>query len=130
MIEVIGVFVATGDGKHAGAQDILNAVCHPEGIPRIGDQWCQRGRDPDALLRGSQQHHAAVRGEAAAIKCGDQFLAADGWKTEWFDRILGHGGRGSARSRGQDGFDTQSLTLQLPFFWSSDLWQGCSTLTS
>jgi hypothetical protein len=40
---------------------------------------------------------------------GGQLLAADGRKTERQRRIFGHGGGGSASSRGQDGFDTQSL---------------------
>jgi hypothetical protein len=40
---------------------------------------------------------------------GGQLLAADGWKAERQRRIFGHGGGGSASSRGQDGFDTQSL---------------------
>ncbi|MFL5256258.1 MAG: hypothetical protein ACJ8AI_25845, partial [Rhodopila sp.] len=40
---------------------------------------------------------------------GGQFLAADGWKIKRRDRIIAHGGCGSMRWRGQDGFDTQSL---------------------
>jgi hypothetical protein len=40
---------------------------------------------------------------------GGQLLASDGWKAEPQCRIFGHGGGGSASSRGQDGFDTQSL---------------------
>lgn len=92
VIEVIGILIATSEGKHAGTQDILDAVCHPKRIPRIGDQLCPRGGDPNALLGG------------------DQFLAANGWKTQPLDRILRHGGCGSACLRGQDRFDTQSLS--------------------
>jgi hypothetical protein len=50
-----------------------------------------------------------IGGNASAIEGGNQFLAAHGWKTKRQDRIVGHGGCGSIRLRGQDGFDTQSL---------------------
>ena len=41
---------------------------------------------------------------------GGQLLASDGRKAEpQCRRIFGHGGGGYASSRGQDGFDTQSL---------------------
>ena len=30
----------------------------------------------------AEQHHAAIGGDAPAIECGGDFLAADGWKIE------------------------------------------------
>jgi hypothetical protein len=41
MVEVVGVLVAAGDGEHAGAQDVGDAVRHEQGIARIGNQACQ-----------------------------------------------------------------------------------------
>ena len=51
---------------------------------------------PDTPLGGGQQHDAAIGGDPAAIKGGRDFLAADGCKQERRDRIVGHGGCGSA----------------------------------
>jgi hypothetical protein len=47
-------------------------------------------------LRGSQQHHAAIGGKSSAVEGGDDFLASDGWKAERLNRIVEHGGCGSA----------------------------------
>ena len=51
-----------------------------------------------APLRHRQQHHPAVRRKPAAIKCGCDFLALDGWKREERDRNVGHGGHGGRES--------------------------------
>jgi hypothetical protein len=65
---------------------------------RIGDQGCQPVSNAKLPLGSGHQHHGAIRGQAATVKGGDHFLTADGWKTEWLNRILGHGGCGSAQS--------------------------------
>ncbi len=96
MIEIVGIFIAAGDGEHAGAQDVGDAVRHQQRIARVGDQRRQPIGDPDASLRRSQQHHAAIGGEASAIERRGDFLASDGWKAERLNRIVGHGGCGSA----------------------------------
>ena len=98
MIEVVGILVAAGDGEHAGAQDVGDAVRHEQGIARIGNQPCQPVGDPQAALGGGQQHDAAIGREASAVKVGDDFLAAYGWKEERLARIVGHGGCGALRS--------------------------------
>ena len=51
---------------------------------------------PDTTLGSGQQHDSAIGGDAATIKGGGDFLAADGWRQERRDRIVGHGGCGSA----------------------------------
>ncbi len=109
MVEVVGVFVAAGDGQDPGAQDVIDAVRHEQRIARIGNQSRQPVRDPQLALHRAEQHDAAIGRDASAVEGGGQLLAADGWKMERQGRIIGHGGCGSARSRGQDGLDTQSL---------------------
>ncbi len=96
MVEVVGVLVATGDGEHAGAQDVGDAVRHEQGIARIGNQPRQPIGDPQAALGSRQQHDAAVGGDPAAVEVSDDFLAAHGWKQERRVGIVGHGGCGSA----------------------------------
>ena len=110
MIEVVSVFVAASDGKDAGAQDVVDAVRHEQRIARIGDQSREPIRDPQLPLHRAEQHDAAIGCDASTIEGGGQLLATDGWKMERQGRINRHGGCGSARSRGQDGFDTQSLS--------------------
>ena len=95
MIEVVGVLVAAGDGEHARAQNIGDAVRHQQRIARIGDQRRQPVGDPDTPLGRSQKHHAAIGGDASAIERGGDFLASDGWKPERLSRIVVHGGCGS-----------------------------------
>ena len=96
MIEVVGILVAAGDGEHAGAQDIGDAVRHEQRIARVGDQARQPVRDPQAALGGGQQHDAAIGGDATTVEGRGDFLAADGWKQERRSRIVAHGGCGSA----------------------------------
>ena len=68
MIEVVGVLIAAGDGEHAGAQNVVDAVRHQQRITRVGDQRRQPLRDPHTPLGSGQKHHAAIRGEAPAIE--------------------------------------------------------------
>ena len=109
VVEVVGVCVAAGDGEDARAQDVIDAVGDEGGVARVGDQVRQLHRDPQLLLHHAEQQDATVGGDAPAVEGGGQFLAADGWKIKRRDRIVAHGGCGSMRWRGQDGFDTQSL---------------------
>jgi hypothetical protein len=106
MVEIVGVFVAAGDGEDAGAQNVIDAVGHEGRVAWICDQPCQLRRDPQLPLDNAEQQDAAIGGDAPAVKGGNHFLTVDGWKTERLDRIVGHGGYGSMRWRGQDGFDT------------------------
>ena len=96
MVEVVGVLVTARDGQHARTQDVGDAVRHEQRIARVGDQPGKTIGQADAPLGGGQQHDATIGGDPAAIKGGRDFLAADGWKQERLDRIVGHGGCGSA----------------------------------
>ena len=82
---------------------------HKGRVARIRNQPRQLRRDPQLPLHRAEQQDAAISGNAPAVEGGNHLLAADGWKTKRRDRIVGHGGCGSMRLRGQDGFDTQSL---------------------
>jgi hypothetical protein len=41
-----------------------------------------------------EKHHAPVRGQPTAVEGSCDFLGVNGWKEEWQNRIVGHGGRG------------------------------------
>jgi len=71
-------------------------VRHEQGVARVGDQAGEAIGDPQTALGGGQQHDAALGGEASAVEVSDDFLAAHGWKQQRRDRIVGHGGCGSA----------------------------------
>jgi len=64
-------------------------------IAVIGDQAAETLGETKAPFRVGQQHHAAVRGEAATVEGSCDFLPADGWKIKGRNRIVDHGGRGS-----------------------------------
>ena len=109
MVEIVRVFVAAGDSENAGAQNVIDAVGHEGGVARVRNQPRQLHRDPQLPLHRAEQQDAAIGGDAPTVEGSDQLLALDGWKAKRQDRIIGHGGCGSMRVRGQDGFDTQSL---------------------
>jgi hypothetical protein len=109
MVEVVGIFVATGNGEDARAQDVIDAVGDKGRVARVRDQPRQPRCNPQAPLHNAKQQNATIGGDAPAVEGRDQLLAVNGWKTKRQDRIVGHGGCGSMRWRGQDGFDTQSL---------------------
>ena len=66
-------------------------------IAAVGKTARQPIRHAKPTLGHRQQHDAAVRGEAAAIESGCDFLARNGWKRERQEIIVGHGERGVAR---------------------------------
>ena len=96
MIEVVSVLIAAGDREHAGTQDVGNAMDHQQRVARIGDQLGQTLGNAQAPLGSRQQHHATVGGDAPTIEGCGEFLASNGWKTEGLNRIVLHGGCGSA----------------------------------
>jgi hypothetical protein len=95
MIEVVGILIAAGDGEHAGAQDVRDAVRHQPRIASVGDQRREPRGEADRSLGGSEQQHPAVRGQPPPVERRGDFLAPDGWEIERQQRILGHGGCGS-----------------------------------
>ena len=95
MIKVVGILLAAGNGQYARSQDVGHAVRGQQRITPIGNQSRQTIRDPQSPLCHAQQHYPAIGGEPTAIKTSRDLLAADGWKTERENRIVGHGGCGS-----------------------------------
>ncbi len=91
-IQIVGVLVSRADRQHARPQNIGQRMRRPRRIAPIRDQPRQSVRDPQAALRLSQKHHAAIRGDATAIEGGADFLAGEGWKRGEFECRIGHGG--------------------------------------
>ena len=102
VVEIVSVLVAAGDGEHAGAQDVGDAVGHKIRIARVGDQRGELVGDPQTPLGGGQQHHAAIGGEPSAIERGGDFLALDGWEMERQQAYLRTWRVWLARWRGMD----------------------------
>ena len=110
MVEIVGVLVATGDRKDSGAQNVVDAVRYKQRVARVRDQPRQPFRYPQLPLHNAQQHDTTVGCDASAVEGRNDLLAFNSWKIERQKAIVGHGGCGSVRSRGQDGVDTQSLS--------------------
>ena len=100
VVKVVGVFVATGDCQHACAQNVGHAVPHQQRIARIGDQRRKPIGDAKLLLDCGEQHYAAIGRDASAVERSGDFLAFDGWETEWQQAIFKHGGCGTVRFGG------------------------------
>jgi hypothetical protein len=97
MIEVVTILVAAGDGEHARAQNVGDAVRHERRVSRVGDQRSQPVGDAERGLDGGEQHDAAIGGHASAIERGGDFLALHRWQREREQGIFDHGGCGSVR---------------------------------
>jgi hypothetical protein len=110
MVEIVGVLVATGDSKDPGAQNVIDAVRHQQRVARVRDQPPQRFRYPQLPLHNAEQHDTTVGRDPSAVESRNDLLAFNGWKIKRQKAIVGHGGCGSVRSRGQDGFGIQSLS--------------------
>jgi hypothetical protein len=67
---------------------------------RIGDQRRQPVGDVEFLFDSREQHHAAIGGDSSTIERGSDFLALNGWGTEWQQVIFEHGRCGSVRFGG------------------------------
>ena len=96
MIEVVGVLVSAGNRKHARAQDVGDAVSNKQRIARISDQSSKFAGEAYTALGGCQQHDPTIRSKPTAIKSGGNLFASDGWKAKRLDRMIVHGGCGSA----------------------------------
>src|SRR5208282_5207254 len=79
------------------------------GIATVGKAARQPIRDAKPTLGHRQQHHAAIGGQAAAVKSGGDFLAPDGWKRERQKIIIGHGERGVGGAAIRIGVSNQIL---------------------
>src|SRR5215204_2639046 len=90
-VEIVGVFVAAGDGEDAREQNLGQRVNHPRRITRIGNHGRELLGDSHPSRSLCKQHHAAVRRQAPTVEPGGELLAPDGWKPERQNRIVGHG---------------------------------------
>lgn len=76
--EIVGVFIAAGDGEDAGARDVGHGVRHARWIARILDRSGKPVSQVQRPLGRGQKHHA-VRGDASAVKRSCDPLASHGW---------------------------------------------------
>ena len=81
-MEIVAVRVAAGHRQHARSEHILDGVGDMRRVARIVNQSGKRSGYRPAALGKRKQDHATVRGKTAAIECGCDFLAADGWQGE------------------------------------------------
>ena len=92
----------------------------PTGIAFVGDHGRESLGKAKPPLRLRQQHDAAIRAEASAIKGGSDFLAIYRWKRERQQIIVGGGGRGTLQICRKDRLyqpnstPDQKLTLHPP----------------
>jgi hypothetical protein len=94
VVEVVGVLVAAGDRQDARPQDVRHRVDDPRRVARVRDQRRETVAEAELALRGGEQHHPAVRGQASAVEGGNQPLTVDRRKAERLDRLVLHGGCG------------------------------------
>ena len=94
MIEIVRILVTAGDSKNARAKNAGERMGDQQGITRIGNDGGEFVRQSLPALGLPQKHHAGVRGDASAVECGGDLLAANGWKREREGGIFGHGARG------------------------------------
>ena len=108
-VEIVGVLPAAGDGEDARPQNVGQRVRDPARVAPVGDRGGELDGDAEPPLGFRQQHHATVRGDPATVERGGDLLALDGWKREWQDRIVGHGGCGRPGWCRRVGFSNQIL---------------------
>ena len=84
-VEIVAVFVAAGDCENPGAQNIGQPMDDPAGIAFVRDH-CRKplgeAKLPLRLRQQRQQHDAAIRAEASAVKGGGDLFALYRWKRE------------------------------------------------
>jgi hypothetical protein len=92
-IQIVSVFVSTGNRQHPRPQNVRKAVRHPRRVPRIGDQGGEPIHDAKPPLGLSEQQNTGIRRDRTPIECAGDFLGANDWKRERNLGRIGHGGR-------------------------------------
>jgi hypothetical protein len=77
-VEIVGIFVAAGDGEGARADHVGERVRDPGRIAPIRKGAGELIGDPQTTFGLRQQHDAAIGREAAAIEICCDFLASHG----------------------------------------------------
>jgi hypothetical protein len=88
MIEIVGILVAAADREHASAEHIDKAVLHPRRVALIWEHPGPLVGQAETPLGHREKHHASVRGQPPAVEGSCDFLAVNGWKREWQNRIV------------------------------------------
>ena len=108
-VEIVTIFVAAGDCENPGTQNIGQPMDNPAGIAFVRDHCREPLGEAKPPLRLRQQHDAAIRAEASAVKGGGDLFALYRWKRERQQIIVGGGGRGALQSAARIGFSNQIL---------------------
>jgi hypothetical protein len=82
---------------------------NPAGIAFVRDYCREPLGKAKPPLRLRQQHDAAIRAEASAVKGGGDLFALYRWKRKRQQIIIGGGGRGALQSAARIGFSNQIL---------------------
>jgi hypothetical protein len=114
-VQIVGVLVAAGDGVDARPDHVGAGMKDARGIATVGKAARQPIGDAKPTLGHRQQHHAAIRGQASAVKSGGDFLGPDGWKRERQEIIVGHGERGVGGVAIRIGVATKSYAISAPY---------------
>jgi hypothetical protein len=111
MIEVVGVLVAAADREHAGAEHVGKAVDDARRVASVREHPSKLGRQAKTPLGHREKHYAAVRGQAAAIEHGCDFLGVNSWKREWQNLSSVMAGVVHVSVRDRIGFATESYAV-------------------
>jgi hypothetical protein len=76
-VQIVGVFVATGDGEHSLPQHLAERMLYLGLLPSVGDASAHRFRQADPAVCLADQHQARVRSQVPSVKSGVDLLAAD-----------------------------------------------------
>ena len=94
-IEIVGVFITASNGEHAGLQKFRQFVINAGLIAAVTNGAGKPTGDAEPPFGLAQQQQAAIGRQVAAIETSCELLAADGWKVERGEYIIGHGGCGA-----------------------------------
>ena len=81
-IEIIGVFVPTGDGQHTCPENVRDAVQYTRRVPPIRDQGGDAIHDAKPQFGLREQQNTGIRRDRSTVKRGSDFLRSNGWKRE------------------------------------------------
>lgn len=93
------------NSTESGGEAAFTGQSHA-GVGDLGRELLRQAKTP---FGQAEQHDAAVRCQAPAVKGCGEFLASNAWQRERQHRIVVHGGCGALRLVVMVGLDTQSV---------------------
>ncbi len=89
VVQIVGIGIATGDCKDAGAQNIRHGMSDQRRVAMVCHERGQRVDQTEPAVGTGQQQNAAVRTDLSAIERGGDFFLADTWQREREQGIVG-----------------------------------------